>query len=134
MNLLLDASVWLAATDLDDPLHAPSRELVRSGEHSLAALDLTVYEVAKVVTRRWGDPERARHMSTLVFEACEERLIRVASELAEEAVDTAHRERITVYDAAYVAAAAREGLTLVSGDVADLVKSGLARAPDYFFK
>ena len=50
--LLLDAGVWVAATDEDDRYYASSRAItVASGE--LAILDLTLYEVANVVTRRF---------------------------------------------------------------------------------
>ena len=37
---------------------------------------------------------------------------------------------LTAYDAAYVAAARRNGMTLVSTDIADLVSKGLAVTPD----
>ena len=37
---------------------------------------------------------------------------------------------LTAYDAAYVAAARRNGWTLVSADIADLVSKGLAVTPD----
>jgi len=65
-----------------------------------------------------------------VLTACAERLVRIDADLADEAVGIADREQITVYDAAYVAAARREGHVLVSGDLADLVDSGLALVSD----
>ncbi len=130
MRLLLDASVWLAAVDRDDAFHEAARELVRSERIDHVALDLTVYEVGNVATCRWGDAERARRLCLLVMTACGERLVRIDADLAEEAVRIAEREQITVYDAAYVAAARRESDVLVSGDFADLVNRGLALAPD----
>lgn len=60
--LLLDASVWLAALDRDDPYHVPARQLIeRAGDGSaiLAGLDLTLYEVANVAVTRWGSPKDA---------------------------------------------------------------------------
>jgi predicted nucleic acid-binding protein len=130
VSLLLDASVWLAAVDRDDPLHDAARRLIRAERTDHAALDLTVYEVAGVAARRWGDPERARRLCLTVLTACGTRLVRVDAHLVEEAVAVADREQITVYDAAYVAAARREGHVLVSGDLTDLVQPGLAVAPD----
>jgi predicted nucleic acid-binding protein len=118
------------------PAGAPSRRryaangLVRSEGIERAALDLTVYEVGNVAARRWRDPERAERLCLVVLTACGERLVRIGADLAEEAVRIADREQITVYDAAYVAAARRDGHTLVSGDLADLVGRGLASAPD----
>ena len=37
---------------------------------------------------------------------------------------------LTAYDAAYVASARRQGMTLVSTDIRDLVSKGLAVTPD----
>jgi predicted nucleic acid-binding protein len=130
VSYLLDASVWLAAADLDDALHEAALDLVRSENIEHAALDLTVYEVGNVAARRWNDVERARRLCVLVFAACRERLMRVDAGLAEEAVLIAGHESLTVYDAAYVAAARREGHVLVSGDLKHLVRPGLALAPD----
>ena len=129
-SLLLDASVWLAAADRDDRFHEAARALVRSDRIDHAALDLTIYEVANVATRRWRDPERATRLCLLVLTACAERLVQICADLAQEAIRIADQEEITVYDAAYVGAARREGHTLISGDLADLVHRGLALAPD----
>ena len=130
MSYLLDASVWLAAADIDDTFHGPALDLVRSEKAEHAALDLTVYEVGNVAIRRWGDPERARRLSLLVLTACAERLVRVDRELALAALEIAEQEALTVYDAAYVAAARQGDHVLVSGDVKDLVRTGFAVAPD----
>lgn len=130
MSLLLDANVWLAAADRDDAFHDAARRLVHSERIEHAALDLTVYEVGNVATRRWRDPERARRLCLLVLPACRERLVRIGADLAEEAVRIADGEQITVYDAAYVAAARRDGHVLISGDLLDLVERGLALPPD----
>lgn len=128
MTLLLDAGVWLAAADCEDRFHQPSRELLAAGSEP-AALDLTVYEVANVAVHRWRDREQADRLCTLIFVACGDRLIRVSPELSSVASEVATAHRITAYDAAYVAAARRHRLTLVSTDIADLVGSGLAIDP-----
>jgi predicted nucleic acid-binding protein len=125
--------VWLAALDLDDPFHVSSRHLVEAaaeGTRTLAALDLTLYEVANVAVVRWRSPPDARRLVTLVRLACPDTLERVDEELLREAATAAARHALTVYDGAYVAAGQRHGWTLVSGDVRDLVGPGLAVAPD----
>lgn len=130
MTYLLDASVWLASIDRDDPFHEASAGLIRAADGELAALDLTIYEVASVAARRWEDAERARRACLLVLTACEDRLTRVDQELSEQAVVIAVKEKLTGYDAAYVAVARRQRVTLVSGDVKDLVRPGHAIAPN----
>ena len=128
--LLLDASVWIAAVDPDDPFHASSRALVLSPERSLGALDLTLYEVSNVVGVV-KDQSRARrtHMSC-DRQAQREQFIRVSPTLTEQALKLAAEHKLTAYDAAYAAAAKEHGWTLVSADIKDLVKPGLALAPD----
>lgn len=83
-----------------------------------------------MAARRWRDPDRARRLCLAVLAACGAELIRAEAELLEQAVAIAASEQITVYDAAYVAAARREAHLLVSTDVKDLVQPGLAVAPD----
>lgn len=128
--LLIDASVWVAAIDPDDRFHAPASELAVSEDLPVAALDLTLYEIANVVGARDGRRAQAGHLSQLLVERCRDNLIRVDVQLADTAVESAAEHGLTAYDAAYVTAARRYGWTLVSADVADLVSKGLAVAPD----
>lgn len=130
MTLLLDASVWLAAVDRDDPFHESARALVAEPGAGRAALDLTLYEVGNVAVRRWRDLGRATRLLRVVVTACGDRLAGVDQELALAAVSLAEEYGLTVYDAAYVAAARRHGWRLVSGDIVDLVDRKLAIAPD----
>lgn len=97
---------------------------------SAAALDLTLYEVANVAVVRWRSPPVARDLAQAIRVACGGRLIRVDPNLLDSAVAIAHAEGLTVYDAAYVACARREDWQLVSTDLADLVRPGLALSPD----
>jgi predicted nucleic acid-binding protein len=127
---LVDASVWVAATDPDDRFHEPSWELVRDVRVSTAVLDLTLYEVANAVGLRHKRPDDARHLSRLIVRRCRERLVAVEPELTEAAVGVAEEHDLTAYDAAYVAAARRHGWILVSADIRDLVSKGLAVTPD----
>jgi predicted nucleic acid-binding protein len=128
--LLVDATVWVAVVDPGDRYHSDARSIVRGLARPLAALDLTLYEIGNAVGSKRGMPDMARDMSRLVLARCQDRLIRVDAELLDAAVTIATEHGITAYDAAYVAAARRNGWTLVSADIRDLVSKGLAVAPD----
>lgn len=133
MTMLLDASVWLAALDDEDPTHAAARRLLERGTDvrgNLAALDLTLYEVANVAVVRWRSLEDAEGLVSLVRLVCADTLQRADRELLQDAATVAVRHGLTVHDGAYVAAARRNGWTLVSCDMRDLVEPGLAVAPD----
>ena len=133
VSLLIDASVWLAALDRDYSFHASARQLLEAaaaGAATLAALDLTLYEVANVAVVRWRSTTDAARLATLVQLACPDTLERADDELVREASTVADEHALTVYDGAYVAAARRRGWTLVSGDVGDLVAPGLAISPE----
>jgi predicted nucleic acid-binding protein len=159
-ELLLDASVWLAALDPDDRYYAAAKALVEStgddggakpggdaiddggtGEDAeadvvkvdpitLTALDLTLYEVANVAVVSWSSPGDAGRLVELIRLACPATIDRVDEERMREAAKIATEHGLTVYDAAYVAAARRHDWTLVSCDLKDLVRPGLAIAPD----
>ena len=131
--LLLDASVWLAALDPDDDHHSAATQLVQAaadGTVTLAALDLTLYEVANVAIVRWRSQPDAERLVDLVLLGCTDTLERADDELLRQASAIAAQHRLTVYDAAYVAASRRRRWTLVSGDLADLVTPGHAIPPD----
>ena len=155
-ELLLDASVWLAALDPDDRYYAAAKALVVStgddgvaatGDDiieagdaegdvaednpvTLAALDLTLYEVANVAVVRWSSKADAERLVELIRLACPATIDRVDEERMREATKTATEHSLTVYDAAYVSAARRHDWTLVSCDLKDLVRPGLAITPD----
>ena len=127
---LIDAGVWVAIADPDDRYHAIAHSIVSDVEGSLGALDLTFYEVANVMGPKKGQPRAGRVLSRLIAKRCGENLISVDPDLVDSAFEIAAEHRLTAYDAAYVAAARRNGWTLVSTDIADLVSKGLAVAPD----
>ncbi len=128
--LLLDAGVWVAAKDADDRYFEAARQLVVGTNRPVAALDLTLYETANVVGTRWGEPEEARRLCRSIVARCGDRLVNVDVDLIASAVGVAAEHGLTAYDAAYVAAARRQGWTLVSADIVDLVSKELAVAPD----
>lgn len=127
---LIDAGVWIASADPGDRYHDASRAIVSDFNRPLAALDLTLYEVANVMGPKKGQLREGRFLLRLIERRCESSLLAADSDLLESALELAAEHGLTAYDAAYVAAARRHGWTLVSADVADLVSRGLAVAPD----
>lgn len=126
---LLDASVLLAGEDLDDEHHEDATRLLGSDD-PLATLDLAFYEVTNVALRAWRDPAAANRLGERVVAVADDGgLIRADMTLLAHAAAIAEEHGISVYDAAYVAAADRAGGRLVSCDVRDLVWRGLARLP-----
>jgi predicted nucleic acid-binding protein len=127
---LVDASVWVAAATPEDKFHAAARSIIRDFNHPVAALDLTLYEVANTMGPKRDQPAEGRFLVKLITKRCGESLLTVDPDLIESALEVAAEHGLTAYDAAYVAAARRHNWTLVSADIADLVSKGLAVAPD----
>jgi predicted nucleic acid-binding protein len=111
-TLLLDASVLLAA------------------EATLATLDLARYEVANVAIRAWRAPESVAPLLAAIERLADDGgVLASTSSLLTQAAELAERHTISVYDAAYVAAAGQADRLLVSCDERDLVSKGLAVLP-----
>lgn len=120
--------MWVAATDEDDRFYTSARGIA-VGDHELAVLDLTLYEVANVVTRRFKVAAPAIAAVHAVLAACRH-IVHVDTDMIAVTVSLAAEHDLTAYDAGYVAAAHRYDWTLVSTDIKDLVSRGLALAPD----
>jgi predicted nucleic acid-binding protein len=127
---LIDASVWVAIADPSDSYHSKAHEIVAEVARPLAALDLTLYEVANVMGPKKEQPREGRALLKLIEKRCRGNLLAADLDLMESALDLAEQHGLTAYDAAYVAAAQRHNWTLVTADIADLVSKGLAVAPD----
>ena len=126
--IFLDASVLLAAEDVDDPEHIASLALLRSGD--VATLDLALYETTNVAIVSWGDREAARRLAQRVWAIAEfGTLVRVDRHLGTEIAQLATEHALSAYDAGYVGAARRLGVELASCDQRDLVQPGLAQLP-----
>jgi predicted nucleic acid-binding protein len=126
--IFLDASVLLAAEDIDDREHHASRALMRSGD--LATLELALYETTNVAMVRWGDPDAAARLAKRVWAIAEfGTLLRVDSQLGDEVAQLAGEHGLSAYDAGYVAGARKLGVVLASCDERDLVRPGLAQLP-----
>ncbi len=128
--LLLDAGVWIAAKDGRDRYFEAARLLAVDFDQPVAALDLTLYEVANVVGARKGRGDDAIDLCRLICARCAGGPIAIDAELIRRTVEIVAEHGLTAYDAAYVAVARRHDWTLVSTDIADLVSKGLAVAPD----
>jgi predicted nucleic acid-binding protein len=128
--LLLDASIWVASGVPTNQWHEAASGLVRSPPGPLAAIDLTLYEVANAVGVRDGKPDAARALAQILRRRCRDRIVALDAELLDVTLEMAAEYELSAYDAAYVAAARRTGWQLVSIDICDLVSKGLAVTPD----
>jgi predicted nucleic acid-binding protein len=126
---LVDASVWVAAVMPQHPQHSQAERFLRVGP-PLMVLDLTLYEVANVVARNYGELDVGRRLVQGLFRGSAHPPLQADVTLFEHALDLMSEHGLTAYDAAYVAAARRHGWQLVSLDVRDLVSRGLAVTPD----
>ncbi len=130
MTLLLDASVLLAAFDPDDDHHKAARDLLEDDAATLATLDLARYEVTNVAVRAWRAPESVAPLLAVVERLADDGGVLLSTDtLLTRAAEIAERHTISVYDAAYAAAADEGGHRLVSCDQRDLVSKGLASLP-----
>lgn len=126
--IFLDASVLLAAEDLEDREHRASVALLRTGD--LATLDLALYEVTNVAIRRWHDAAAAARLAKRVWVIADwGTLVRVDRRLGDDIAQLCAEHDLSAYDAGYVAAARRLGAVLTSCDEHDLVAAGLAQLP-----
>lgn len=126
---VVDASVLLANEDNTDETHSAARQFLE-GPQATFTLDLAWYEVANVAITSWRDPAAAGRLRNRVDAfAANNRIIHADNRLIEAAVAIALAHSVSIYDAAYVAAASGVGAQLVSCDVRDLVSKGLALTP-----
>jgi predicted nucleic acid-binding protein len=128
--VLLDAGVWIASGSPDQPEHGAASRLIRKPPAPLAAIDLTVYEVANVVGVRERRPDAALTLAKILRRRCADRVVKLDDDLLDFTLELAAEHSLSAYDAAYVAAARRNGWQLVSLDLRDLVSKGLAVTPD----
>jgi predicted nucleic acid-binding protein len=129
-TLLLDASVVLAAFDRADRHHGSATALLGDGSVTLATLDLARYEVANVAVRAWRAPQSVASLLAAVERLADDGgVIESTGALLARAAELAEQHEISVYDAAYVAAAGEGERSLVSCDARDLVSKGLAALP-----
>jgi predicted nucleic acid-binding protein len=126
----LDASVWVESKVPDSPFYEASRRLILDTAQPLGALALTLHEVANSLGVRLARADEAVDMCRLITGRCGPAIVDPDPMLMRSALSIAAEHGIAAYDASYVAAARREGWTLVSIDFKDLVSKGLAITPD----
>jgi predicted nucleic acid-binding protein len=120
----------LAALDADDAHHESARSLLEDEEVTLATLDLARYEVANVAVRGWRAPDSVAPLLAVIQRLADDGGVVPSSDrLLTKAAQIAERHTISVYDAAYAAAAEEGGYRLVSCDERDLVSKDLAALP-----
>lgn len=133
-TFLLDASAILAAFDSEDGLHEAAKAILTNPEVTLATLDLARYEVANVAVRAWRDPTQVSPLLQAIDRISDDGGITLSTTtLIRRAAELAEQHTISVYDAAYVAAASQAGATLLSCDTRDLVGKQLASSPADMF-
>ena len=129
-TLLLDASVLLAAFDPDDQNHDAARGILENDEVALATLDLARFEVTNVAVRAWRSPHAVAPLLAAIERIADDGgVVSSTAALLASAAEIAERHSISVYDAAYAAAASSAGHQLISCDKRDLVSRGLAVLP-----
>lgn len=128
--LLVDASAWVTLVEPGSPYRDATATLVRDQAPSLGVLDLTLYEIASAIGAKRSSPDAASKILRLVDASCRDRILPVDRELLGSALEVVAEHGLTAYDAAYVAAARRHAMTLISTDIRDLVSKGLAVTPD----
>lgn len=122
--------MFLAAEDRSDAHHEAAGELLRATADSLMTLDLALYEVTNVAIRAWRDGRAAQRLRARILAVGDDGgMVRADEALMTSAASIAEDHGISVYDAAYVAAATSSGAALVSCDLRDLVSRGLAQLP-----
>ncbi len=127
-QLILDASVWLAAYNADDEDHLASIAILPDTRFDLGALDLTLLETTNVAVRKWRNAGDAEAVSNIIHEAVGTRLYPIDRSLLAALVALAVEHELTAYDAAYAATARQQKAQLVSLD-SDLLNPGLAVHP-----
>jgi predicted nucleic acid-binding protein len=132
IDVVADASVvlkWFHAEGEEEVEAA--RELIdhtRRRAIAVSVIDLTAYEIGNVLLRR--RPAVGADRVSVVLDALGEicpRLTLSSAELA-DAAHLAERHGLTLYDAAYAAAARGRGADLATMD-RDLIRAGLGRPP-----
>jgi predicted nucleic acid-binding protein len=106
------------------------RALAVNSNYPVAALDLTMIEIANVLGARDRRRRDAVDLCRLMIGRCPHLTAAADLTLIPLTLKLAIEHRLSAYDASYVAAAFIEGWTLVSTDIRDLVSKGLAITPD----
>jgi predicted nucleic acid-binding protein len=131
-TVLVDTSVlikWFHSEGESELAGARSiRDATQVGDLQSRVIDLALYEMGNVLLRAlgWSGSDVADQLQDLVI-ICGPPLA-MDNEWLRQAAELGERHRLTFYDAAWAAAAAALGVSLVSVD-AQLLGAGLAESP-----
>ena len=136
--VVLDASVWVAFYELDDPFHAPSvealQEFVQRGELLYGPAIVTL-EVGCAVARRLRSETAGRLAAARMMSAGSElQLVPLDSRLLELALTLGMRSRLRGADALYAATAALTGHSLLSWDGELIQRVGALTPTDWLLR
>jgi len=129
--VVLDASVFIAATSLGDQFHEESRQLLlalATGRCAVLVPAFAVVEVASVLSRRLRDAVTARKLTLQVMSAVRAKELPVDATFLAQATLSGTRDFLRGADALYAAAAEMELATLISWDDEHRTRAG-ARTP-----
>ena len=129
-RLLLDATIWHESKYADSEHAEACRALAVDTAYAVATLSLALFEVTNSLGVRRGLAAETVDICRLIVGRCGHRIVGPDPILMLSAIEIAADHDIGAYDASYVAVARREGWTLVSLDLKDLVSKGLAITPD----
>jgi len=128
----VDASVWVAAQDSDDPRSASSRLFFKQAMSAGVVIHLPAFalvEVACALARKLRDAARGQRLAHLIFEATEAKQHAVNATLLAKALAIGSSGFLRGADALYSATAEIAGCVLVSWDHEHLDRAG-ALSPD----
>lgn len=130
--MVIDASVWVAASDPHDPLQQVAITFLAAAALSgteLRGPSIMVVEVACALARKAGDPEVGVRAYHELMDHAELALERIDAALLEGAVQLGAGLGLRSGDALYVAVAKHHSMPLVSWD-RDLVERAGAVTPE----
>jgi predicted nucleic acid-binding protein len=128
----VDASVWVAAQDLSDPLNAASRLFFSHTVSSGVTIHVPAFahvEVACALGRKLRDEAKAQRLANLIFDTTAAKQHAVNTILLSKALAVGSSKFLRGADALYSATAEIVGCDLVSWDKEHIQRAG-AVSPD----
>ena len=118
-SAVIDASVWVAAVDVQDPSHPSARACLQSLVRDDVVVIVPVHarvEVACALARRFDDADVARQLTERLYGAVFLREVPITDAFAREALVVGTASRLRAADALYAALARSEEAVLITLD------------------
>ena len=131
---VIDASVWVAAVDIQDPSHASARGCLQSLVRDDVVVIVPVHarvEVACALARRFDDADLAQQLTETMFGAAFLREVPITDVFAREALILGTASRLRAADALYAALARAEDAVLITLDRELLERAGGVSPADW---